>query len=551
MTNPSLHPLELILRQCLHAGASPWYPSSYAREANVPRDSLDPYLDLLRLGGLIRLTDWVHGKGQGYVLTPEGRLVLDSPQALARLRTGQLAPPEESKLPPAGTEQRGQTSWERGEAVRDALFTPQEPLLVRLLVGATVCWFIFGMILAAKQDVSTNTYLFPAEAVDGRPADLQGKLRERHALASVHHTLGAVRGSALFTGEWWRLLSYAFVHSGLLHIGLNMYGLFMLGRLGEQMWGSLRFLLLYLISALGGSVLALHYNPEVSLVGASGSVCGILAGTSVWVWLNRSHLPPLAVSAWMRNLVINLVLITIISLRPHVSAAGHVGGAVLGGLLGGLFSFHRFGTPLQRWLSAGGVLACVGLCAGFLAWSVQTNPQWQGLRDRVARAGDTQEFINQYVPLAQAVEAEVATYYRTALYPLLTRPPTERDPQEVEQAVAYLGQLRSRLLDTARRLEREAGPYHEVDTDQARLIFARQLAIRAAWVDLLGDRLQKGSNWSLTDVAGLEAKRRLATELDALSRLQLRRIRQQAPVPLPEKNDAAGGSLYTHPLAGT
>src|SRR6266478_3029555 len=55
MSNASLHPLELILRRCAEKAPDPWYPSGYAKEMGNARDSLDPYLDQLRLGGLTRL----------------------------------------------------------------------------------------------------------------------------------------------------------------------------------------------------------------------------------------------------------------------------------------------------------------------------------------------------------------------------------------------------------------------------------------------------------------------------------------------------------------
>jgi len=84
-----LDSLETILRQCAEAAPSPWYPSAYARTRGIPRDDLDPDLDRLRMAGLIHLTDWVQGQGQGYALTPDGEHVLQTPRELARLRAGQ------------------------------------------------------------------------------------------------------------------------------------------------------------------------------------------------------------------------------------------------------------------------------------------------------------------------------------------------------------------------------------------------------------------------------------------------------------------------------
>src|SRR5919204_6537911 len=90
MPESAPHPLEEILQQCAAAEPEPWYPSVYAQATGISRDSLDPYLDRLRLGGLIRLTEWVQGRGQGYTLTSAGKEVLASPRELARLRAGKL-----------------------------------------------------------------------------------------------------------------------------------------------------------------------------------------------------------------------------------------------------------------------------------------------------------------------------------------------------------------------------------------------------------------------------------------------------------------------------
>ena len=88
MATPTTDLLEIILRECAGSRPEPWYPSEYARATGVPRPTLDEPLDRLRLGGLVRLTDWVQGKGQGYTLTPAGEQVLERPRLLQRLRDG-------------------------------------------------------------------------------------------------------------------------------------------------------------------------------------------------------------------------------------------------------------------------------------------------------------------------------------------------------------------------------------------------------------------------------------------------------------------------------
>jgi hypothetical protein len=88
-TNPLA--LETILRQCADNSPSPWYPSAYAKSIGVQRDSLDEPLNQLRLKGLIKMTNWVKGKGQGYLPTEEGQHLLQNPRDLEGLQSRQLS----------------------------------------------------------------------------------------------------------------------------------------------------------------------------------------------------------------------------------------------------------------------------------------------------------------------------------------------------------------------------------------------------------------------------------------------------------------------------
>src|SRR4051794_31982725 len=104
MDATAMPPLELILRQCAGAAPQPWYPSDFLRETGAPRGVLDPHLDRLRLGGFIGLTEWVEGRGQGYVLTPAGQELVDKPRFMARVREG-LLPERRPEPPPEQTEE--------------------------------------------------------------------------------------------------------------------------------------------------------------------------------------------------------------------------------------------------------------------------------------------------------------------------------------------------------------------------------------------------------------------------------------------------------------
>src|SRR5205085_5152350 len=93
-------------------------------------------------------------------------------------------------------------------------------------------------------------------------------------------------------GQWWRLLTSAFLHANLLHLACNMISLYSVGGFVEQAWGRWRWLVIYFVAAWGSSCLALAYHPSgTRLVGASGAICGLLGAVGVWFLLYGRYLP--------------------------------------------------------------------------------------------------------------------------------------------------------------------------------------------------------------------------------------------------------------------
>src|SRR6266516_3579251 len=135
-------------------------------------------------------------------------------------------------------------------------------------------------------------------------------------------------------GEWWRLITAAFLHASILHIGMNMVVLWIVGAPVEQALGRGRFLVLYIVSGLAGSAGALIFSPDAVTVGASGAIFGIL-GAALVLESQRSYV--LGGQAF-GLIVINLVLTFAI---PNISVGGHLGG-LAGGALGTL-ALSRFG----------------------------------------------------------------------------------------------------------------------------------------------------------------------------------------------------------------
>ena len=135
-------------------------------------------------------------------------------------------------------------------------------------------------------------------------------------------------------GDWWRLISAAFLHYGPLHLLLNMLALWWFGSAVEMALGRGSYLLLYVVSGLAGSAGALIFDPNALTVGASGAIFGILGAAFV---LERQGTYVLGGGA-LSIIVLNVVFTFAI---PGISIGGHLGGLV-GGILGTL-ALSRFG----------------------------------------------------------------------------------------------------------------------------------------------------------------------------------------------------------------
>jgi membrane associated rhomboid family serine protease len=175
----------------------------------------------------------------------------------------------------------------------------------------------------------------------------------------------ALYGPAVASGQDYRLLSAAFVHYGLLHLALNMYALYLIGGAFERYVGSMRFLAIYLVSALAGSFGALLVTPHSHTVGASGAIFGLMGALFV---LERQRGMALLGGSIGGLIVINLLITFGI---PGISIGGHVGGLIGGGLVAfalsgygrGHLAYGRLGV-----LSTLGVVAvAVGSLVGALA----------------------------------------------------------------------------------------------------------------------------------------------------------------------------------------
>jgi membrane associated rhomboid family serine protease len=167
--------------------------------------------------------------------------------------------------------------------------------------------------------IAVNLAAFAATALQARSAmDLSGSALYLH---------GGLIPVEVAAGEWWRVLTAGFLHGNLVHMATNMLSLYMLGIPLERILGRLRLLAIYGLSLLGASVSVLLFSAPVSLtIGASGAVYGLMGALLITFKRLGYDLRQL--------LVIIAINIWVTFQFPGISWQGHLGGLVVGAVLG-------------------------------------------------------------------------------------------------------------------------------------------------------------------------------------------------------------------------
>lgn len=200
-----------------------------------------------------------------------------------------------------------------------------KPLATQVLIGVNLAVFVLGFVLAGSQGLT------------GRSGTLVGN--------------GGLFGP-LVPDEPWRLFTSGFLHAGLLHVGLNMWVLWILGQFLEPTLGRARFVALYACALFFGSLGVVLLDPTALTVGASGAIYGLMGGALL---VARERNIDLMRSGLVATLGINLLLTFAI---PGISIGGHLGGLVGGALAGVVL------TQVAPRLGPKGDLVAAGLAVG-------------------------------------------------------------------------------------------------------------------------------------------------------------------------------------------
>ncbi|MYA62230.1 MAG: rhomboid family intramembrane serine protease [Dehalococcoidia bacterium] len=154
--------------------------------------------------------------------------------------------------------------------------------------------------------------------------------------------LGAMESWLIASGEYWRLFSAMFLHSGLIHLGFNVIGLLIFGHQVERLYGYARFLVIYILAGLAGSITSYAFNlssaPYAIGVGASGAVFGILGALVAFFLSNRGLLGKMGRQTMTGLLALAAINLAVGFIMPGIDNFAHIGGFAGGLLLGVAYS---------------------------------------------------------------------------------------------------------------------------------------------------------------------------------------------------------------------
>ena len=244
---------------------------------------------------------------------------------------------------------------QRGELPDDA---PQPviaaPWVRRSQSSITLTHVLFGANLA----------VFLAMALAG------GSVMDFDGRVMIH--FGANFGPLTLSGDWWRLLTYMFLHGGLMHIAFNMWCLWDLGALCESLYGRWTYAAIYLTTGIAAGLASVGWNPGTLSVGASGAIFGLAGALIASFYLGEFTLPRVAIQGTLRSLLFFVGFNVLFgTLSPGIDNAAHGGGLVSGLILGALIA--RIAPEHDKPARRAGVLlfmvVLVGISAiGIFSW---------------------------------------------------------------------------------------------------------------------------------------------------------------------------------------
>lgn len=138
-------------------------------------------------------------------------------------------------------------------------------------------------------------------------------------------------------GDYYRLFTSMFLHIGILHLLCNMYSLYIIGKEVENVFGKVKYLIIYLLSGIAGSILSLAFNHNTICAGASGAIFGLLGALLYFGYYYRTYLGATLTRSIIPVIVLNLII--------GFTSSGIDSAAHIGGLVGGILIAMAVGVP--------------------------------------------------------------------------------------------------------------------------------------------------------------------------------------------------------------
>lgn len=320
-----------------------------------------------------------------------------------------------------------------------------------------------------------------------------------HTPNGVQLAWGANFGPATQDGQWWRLFTALFIHFGVVHLVLNMWALWDVGRLVEQLYGRWRFVLLYVLSGLLGNLvsLVLHGNQAVS-GGASGAIFSLYGALLVFLWRERRNVER-GEFRWLFGAAVlfSSLMLGVGFFVQGIDNAAHGGGLVAGALLGLVLarSWRPQGPTPSRHL-AWGTAALLMAATAVLVWRLP-EPSYRYSEEQKAREA-IQQFLGEdqrtsrrwgsllansarnglsFDELAGQIDADIAAVYERSFEQLEAAQPGGAAP-----SASKLEQLQTYANERAEAARELSQGLREQDTEQINraLEHARKASARPA-----------------------------------------------------------------------
>lgn len=190
----------------------------------------------------------------------------------------------------------------------EKLFSPKVPLLTYILMGICILIFALMYIFGNGSEDSATLLLF-----------------------------GANLDVLTLSGQYYRLITSIFLHIGIWHLFCNMYSLYIIGSEVENFFGKIKYLIIFLLSGITGSLMALAFNHNTISAGASGAIFGLLGALLYFGYYYRTYLGVAIQKSILPVIIVNLLIGFMI---PGISNAAHIGG-----LVGGILTSMMVGIP--------------------------------------------------------------------------------------------------------------------------------------------------------------------------------------------------------------